>query len=84
MIGPRIFSHALSLVLVCLIAATAWAQRSLSTIPEKLVVSYPSKSITNFPILETALNEKRSLCAAHHGRFDHLSVMPLNPSFFSK
>ena len=27
--------------------------RAQTTAPEKVVVSYPSKSITNFPILET-------------------------------
>jgi NitT/TauT family transport system substrate-binding protein len=34
--------------------AGAAAEGQSSTPPEKIVVSYPSKSITNFPILETA------------------------------
>ena len=43
---------AVSLLVFMLLPATvAWAQIT----PDKVVVSYPSKSITNFPILETGL-----------------------------
>ena len=37
-------------ILTFLFSSEAWAQ---TITPEKVVVSYPSKSITNFPILET-------------------------------
>ena len=54
MIRPRIFVDALSQIVICLIAGLAWGQGVAPTASEKVVVSYPSKSITNFPILETA------------------------------
>lgn len=52
---PDIFKHCLVLVATlsaAIVAGVAHAQSPSP--PEKIVVSYPSKSITNFPILETA------------------------------
>jgi NitT/TauT family transport system substrate-binding protein len=45
-----------SIVQCCILASLAAvdAQGQSAAPPEKIVVSYPSKSITNFPILETA------------------------------
>jgi ABC-type nitrate/sulfonate/bicarbonate transport system substrate-binding protein len=48
----RIFLFALSAIVAAVVATRAQGQ-SVSP-AEKIVVSYPSKSITNFPILETA------------------------------
>src|SRR5262249_9440155 len=45
----RIFFEAL---IVLAMIDNAWSQGSMA--PERIVVSYPSKSITSFPILETA------------------------------
>src|ERR1044071_5622248 len=47
-IGAGLFQ----LLLIIAIMDDAWSQRSAG--PDRVVVSYPSKSITSFPILETA------------------------------
>ena len=48
--GEIFATFLVAIAFVCGIAPEAYAQST----PEKVVVSYPSKSITNFPILETA------------------------------
>jgi NitT/TauT family transport system substrate-binding protein len=50
----RIYVSLSALILVFLIAHQARAQGPASTSPEKVAASYPSRSITSFPILETA------------------------------
>ncbi len=50
----RIYISALALILACVITHLAWAQGLTGTPTEKIVVSYPSRSITIFPILEIA------------------------------
>lgn len=50
MLRPRLLSIG-TLLLMSAVGSPAQAQLSA---PDKVVVSYPSKSITNFPILETA------------------------------
>jgi NitT/TauT family transport system substrate-binding protein len=50
----RIYASLAALILVCIMADAARAQTTAATPAEKIVVSYPSKSITSFPILETA------------------------------
>ena len=47
----RLIRSLLLSTIALLSQTSAWAQ----TAPDKIVVSYPSKSITNFPILETGL-----------------------------
>jgi NitT/TauT family transport system substrate-binding protein len=51
MASHKIYLFALSAMASLVLATRAQGQ---SAPPEKIVVSYPSKSITNFPILETA------------------------------
>jgi ABC-type nitrate/sulfonate/bicarbonate transport system substrate-binding protein len=53
MIG-RIYASLSALILICITANWARAQAPAATPAEKIMVSYPSKSITSFPILETA------------------------------
>ena len=50
---PASFKICLFALSVIVVAAAAAQAQSVAS-PEKIVVSYPSKSITNFPILETA------------------------------
>lgn len=50
----RIYASLSALILVCITANSARGQAPAATPAEKIVVSYPSKSITSFPILETA------------------------------
>jgi NitT/TauT family transport system substrate-binding protein len=50
----RIYVSLSALILVFLIAHQARAQGAAPTTLEKIVASYPSRSITSFPILETA------------------------------
>jgi ABC-type nitrate/sulfonate/bicarbonate transport system substrate-binding protein len=50
----RIYASLSALILVCITANSARGQAPAVTPAEKIVVSYPSKSITSFPILETA------------------------------
>ena len=50
----RIYASLSALILVWITPSSAPAQAPAAMAAEKIVVSYPSKSITSFPILETA------------------------------
>jgi len=50
----RIFVSVSTFILVCILTDPARAQGPPASTVEKIVVSYPSRSITSFPILETA------------------------------
>lgn len=49
---PKLRGSLFQLLVVIAIMDDAWSQGSVG--PERIIVSYPSKSITSFPILETA------------------------------
>src|SRR5215471_4671376 len=50
----RTWLESLLLALLVVLGTTAEAWSQVSAAPDRVVVSYPSKSITSFPILETA------------------------------
>ena len=50
----RTWLESLLLAFLVVLGTTAEAWSQVSAAPDRVVVSYPSKSITSFPILETA------------------------------